>query len=246
MTDNSVEASPQIYARVGGAMYLIIIALGIFGQVFVRDRIVVSGDSVATAANLGSMETLWRMGIAAEFISLICAIILAMVYFALLKPVHKELNLLSALFRMISIAVEAAAALYLVSALFPLGKSAALKAFSAEQLGALVGMAIRSHANGYSLALLFTGCTFLIHGYLVFKSGYLPRVLGILIQIAGVGYLANSFALILLPAIAGQVFLAIILPVIVAETSLSIWLLVKGVNLQKWNERIKLATVGAN
>lgn len=237
MQDHEVQISPQVYARTGGLLYLIIIVLGIFGEAFVRNRIVVSGDAAATAANIMAMESLWRFGIASEFLALICTIALAMIYFFLLRPVSKELNLLATFFRLTAIIVQAVAVLNLVAALFPLGSAAYLKAFTSEQLYAMASLAIKSHSYGYGVALLFTGCTFLFHGYLIFRSGYLPKVLGIMIQIAGLGYLSNSFALILYPAVANQVFLAIILPVFVGETSLSLWLLVKGVNLQKWEER---------
>jgi hypothetical protein len=245
MTEHSVETSPQVYARIGGALYLIIIVLGIFGEAFVRGRIVVSGDAAATAANITSMEPLWRFGLAAEFLALICTIALAMIYFVLLRPVSKELNLLAAFFRLVSITVEAVAAMNLVTALFPLGNAAYLKAFAPEQLYALASLAIKSHSYGFSVSLLFLGCAFLIHGRLIFRSGFLPKVLGILIQVAGVGYLTNGFALLLYPAVANRVFLAIILPVFVAETSLSLWLLVKGVNVRKWKERAGVGAVGA-
>jgi hypothetical protein len=227
----------------GGALYLIIIALGVFAQVFVRDRIIASGDAAATAAHITSMESLWRFGIAAEFLAVICTVLLAMVYFFLLRPVSKELNLLAALFRLTAITVQAVSLVNLVAALFPLANVAFIKAFTPEQLYALTSLAIRSHSYGYSVALLFTGCTFLVHGYLIFKSGYLPRALGVMIQIAGLGYISNGFAIILYPAIANMVFLAIILPVFISETALSLWLLIKGVNVQKWNERVGIAPV---
>jgi hypothetical protein len=245
MIDRSVETSPQVYARSGGVLYLIIILLGIFGEAFVRGRIVVAGDAVATAANIMRMESLWRFGIAAEFISLVCTVALAMIYFVLLRPVSKELNLLATFLRLVSIVIEVVAAMGLVAALFPLGNAGYLKAFTPEQLYVLASLAIKSHSYGFSVSLLFLGCTFLIHGYLIYKSGYLPRVLGILIQVAGVGYLTNGFALILYPAVANQVFLAIIIPVFVGELSLCLWLLVKGVNVQKWQERIGMGGVGA-
>jgi hypothetical protein len=244
MTKTSIETSPQVYARTGGALYLIIIALGIFAQVLVRDRIIVSGDAASTAAHLTSMESLWRFGIAAEFLAVICTVLLAMVYFFLLRPVSKELNLLAALFRLVAITVQAVSLVSLVAALFPLANTAFIKAFTPDQLYALANLAIRSHSYGYSVALLFTGCTFLVHGYLIFKSGYLPKALGVMIQIAGVGYISNGFAIILYPTIANLVFLAIILPVFISETSLSLWLLVKGVNVQKWNERVGIAQAG--
>jgi hypothetical protein len=246
MSNRSVETSPQVYARAGGALYLIIIVLGIFGEAFVRNRIIVAGDPAATAANLTAMESLWRFGIASEFLVAICTIALAMIYFFLLRPVSKELNLLATLFRMVSITVQVVAVLNLTAALFPLVNAAPLKAFPPEQLYALTSLAIKSHSYGYSVALLFTGCTFLVHGYLIFRSSYLPKALGIMIQVAGLGYLTNSFVLILYPAIVNSVFLAIILPVLIAETSLSLWLLVKGVNVEKWNERISMERVGVS
>jgi hypothetical protein len=83
MTDRSVETSPQLYARIGGLLYLIIIVLGLFDEAFVRNRIIVSADAAATAANLRSFESLWRFGIAAEFFLLICAISLTLIFFVL-------------------------------------------------------------------------------------------------------------------------------------------------------------------
>jgi hypothetical protein len=239
MTGRSVESSPQLYARIGGVLYLMLIGLGIVGQV-VKEKVIVSGDAAATAANLMSMETLWRFGIAFEFLALICVIALAMIYFVLLRPVSRELNLLATFLRLIGIAVEAVAALNLATALFPLGSAAYLKAFTPEQLYAMASLAIKSHSYGYTLALLFFGFTFLFHGRLIFKSGFLPRVLGLMIQVGGVCYLTNSFVFFLAPSFSGMLFPWILLPCFVAELSLALWLLVKGVNVQRWKERTSL------
>jgi hypothetical protein len=233
----SVEASPQLYARAGGVLYLMLIVLGFFGQ-FVLNKPLVSGNAAATAANIMSTKSLWRFGIAAEFVALICVITLAMIYFVLLKPVSREINLLATFFRLIGIAVEAVTTLNLVAVLFPLGNSPSLKAFSPEQRYALATLALKSHSHGYSLALLFFGTCFLFHGYLIFSSGFLPKALGVLIQIAGLCYLTNSFALFLTPDLANRIFPAILLPAFVGEVSLCFWLLVKGVNVQRWNERV--------
>jgi hypothetical protein len=247
MTKNSIETRPNLYARIGGALYLVIIALGIFSQVFVRDRVSVAGDAVATAANLTSMETLWRAGIATEVLMAIATVMLAMVYYYLLRPVHKEINLLAVLLRMTSVAVQTGALVYLLLALYPLLNPAFTKTFAPDQLAAFASMAIRSHSYGYSMALLFTGCTFLVHGWLIFKSGYLPKFLGVLIEIAGIGYISNGFAQILFPNVAGLVFMTIILPVFIGETTLSLWLLIRGVNTDKWNASVASARrTGAN
>jgi hypothetical protein len=239
MTGRPVEFSPKLYARIGGALYLMLIGLGIVGQV-VKEKVIVSGDAAATAANLMSMETLWRFGIAFEFLALICVIALAMIYFVLLRPVSRELNLLATFLRLIGIAVEAVAALNLATALFPLGSAAYLKAFTPEQLYAMASLAIKSHSYGYTLALLFFGFTFLFHGRLIFKSGFLPRVLGLMIQVGGMCYLTNSLVFFLAPSFSGMLFPWILLPCFVAELSLALWLLVKGVNIQRWKERTSL------
>lgn len=238
MEERRVEGSPRLLSRLGGVLYLIIIVLGLFEEIFVRDRIIVTGDATATAANIRSLESLWRAGIASEFVLLSCATALALIFFILLRPISRDLALLAAFFNLVSIAVEAAITLYLVEALFPLGNAEYLKAFEPRQLSALASLSIRSHGYGFGVSLIFFGCSCLVYGYLIFKSGYLPTVIGVLMQIAGVSYLTNSFALLLAPDLANRLFPAILLPAFVGEASLCLWLVVRGVNVEKWRERL--------
>jgi hypothetical protein len=231
---NTIKSSPQTYARLGGILYLIIIIAGLFSEFLFRGKLIIAGNASATANNLITSESMWRIGILVEYLSLICTIVLAMIYFFLLRPVHKNLNLLATFFRLISIMVQVVAVLNLTTALFPLLSPEARKAFTSDQVYSLANFAIKSHSFGYSISLLFLGCCFLIHGYLIFKSGFLPKPLGILIQIAGLGYLTNSVTLILVPKLTAWTFPIIILPVFIAETSLGLWLLVKGVDVNKW------------
>ena len=237
MTDRTVETSPQLYARIGGVLYLIIIVVGIFDEAFVRNRIIVSGDATATAANIRSLESLWRFGIAAEFFLLICAVALTLIFFVLLRPVSRDLAWLAVFFNLVSIGIEAATTMYLLEALFPLGNAGYLKAFPPEQLYALASLSVKSHSYGFGVALIFFGCVCLILGYLIFKSGFLPKALGVLMQIAGLSYLTDSFALILAPTFANRIFPAVLVPAFVGEASLCLWLLVKGVNVEKWEEK---------
>ena len=230
---NSIKAT----ARIGGALYLLIIIFGLFGEMFVRDKLVVPGDAAATATNIRSMESLWRFHIAAELFLLICATTLLAILFALLRPVSSDLALLAVFFNLVSIGVEVAFALHLVEALFPLGNAGYLKAFSPDQLYAMATLSVKSHGYGFGVSLIFFGCFCVIIGYLIFRSGYLPKVIGVLMQIAGLCYLTNSFALILSPNLANRIYPAILLPAFVGEASLCLWLLVKGVNLAKWEER---------
>ncbi len=237
MTSRAIETSPQLYARIGGVLYLIIMVVGLFGEAFVRDRLTVSGDATATAANIRSMESLWRFHIAAELFLLICAVALLLILFALLRPVNRALVLLAAFFNLVSIGLEAAITMYLLEALFPLGNAGYLKAFAPEQLYAMASLSLKSHSYGFGVSLIFFGCFCLVIGYLIFRSGYLPKTIGVLMQIAGVCYLTNSFALILAPAFANRIFPAILVPAFVGEASLCLWLLVKGVNVQRWKEQ---------
>jgi hypothetical protein len=243
MTDRSLETSPQVLSRIGGVLYLIIIVLGIFGEVFVRNRLIVPGDAAITAANIRSMESLWRFGIAAELFLLICAVGLTLILFVLLRPVSRDLALLAVFFTLVSVALEAAIQLPLLAALFSLGDAGYLRAFEPAQLYAITSLSLKLHSYGFGLSLIFFGCVCLIQGYLIFKSGYLPKPVGVLMQIAGLSYLTNSFALLLAPTFADEIFPAVLVPAFIGESSLCLWLILKGVNLPPWEKRVSVRPV---
>jgi Domain of unknown function (DUF4386) len=241
MASQTVETSPQLYARIGGMLYLVIIVIGLFGEAFVRDRLIVSGNAGATAANIMSHESLWRFHIAAELFLLICTVALLWILFVLLRPVNRDFALLAVFFNLVSIGIEAATTVYLLQALFPLVNAGYLKAFPPEQLYAMASLSLKLHGYGFGVSLLFFGCFCLIVGYLIFRSGYLPKTIGVLMQIAGVCYLINSFALVLSPAVANRLFPAILVPAFIGEASLCLWLLTKGVNVKRWKEPARAA-----
>ncbi len=235
------EINPQVYARVGGILYLLIIVLGFTEEFFIRGRIMVAGDAAATFANLQKMELLWRAGIAIELVVVILTIALSVVLYVLTRPVHEELALLALLFGVVALTVESAYAMQLVEALFPLGKSAYLAAFTPGQLHAMTALAMKAHVFGFGIALLLFGPFFLITGYLMYTSGYLPKPLGVLYQLGGLGYMFNSFVLLLAPQFAGRAFLILVIP-FAGEVSFAVWLLIKGVGVEKWRS---LTTVPA-
>jgi hypothetical protein len=234
MDDLGIAASPRTLARVAGLLYLIQIAVGVFDEAFVKGRIVVAGDAAATAANLHAMEWLWRLGIAGEMVMGLVGLPLLMILYVLLKPVGRLLALLMAGFALLASAVEASHSLYLLQALFPLGDAAYLKAFTPEQLGVMARLALRSQAVGFGIALLMFGPYFLAAGRLIFRSTFFPKTIGVLYQIAGLAYLALGFGLILTPDFAGRLFQIIVLPAFVGEVSFSLYLLIKGVDVEKW------------
>lgn len=236
MTTHTSVAAPQTYARVAGVLYLIIIVLAPFGEMFVRGSLIVRGDPAATAEKIRSSELLWRVHIASDVFYLVCAVAMALVFYVLLRPVHRDLALLATFFNLVSITLEAASRLPLLTTLYPLGTSEYLSSLNREQLNLLAYFAIRSHGQGFDMALVFFGFVPLVWGHLIFQSGYLPRVLGVLLQIAGVCYVANGFTVIVAPRLAAHLSPWIYLPA-VAELGLCLWLLVKGVNVAKWEER---------
>jgi hypothetical protein len=224
----------RFLARVGGVLYLVIIALGALGEAVVRGSIVVPGDATATAANLRSMEWLWRLGVAGEVVLLTCATALALILYILLRRVSRDIALAALCFNLVSIAIEGVAAVSLAAALFPLASGPYLSAFAPEQINAMAMLAVRSHSAGFGIALIFFGVECVLLGYLIYRSSYMPRSIGVLMQIAGACYVINSFALLLSPPLSSLLFPAILLPSLVAELSLALWLLVKGVNTEKW------------
>jgi hypothetical protein len=230
------ETSPQVYARIGGVLYLIVIVIGFCGEFFVRDKLVVSGDVTATANNIMASESLWRISIAGDLILLVCSVALTLILYVLLKPVNKNLALLAVLFNIVEFPIEAVSKLCLLAALFLSGNADYLKAFEPHQLHALVKISLKLHDYGFAVDLVFFGFACLIYGYLLFRSGYFPRTLGVLMAIAGLSYLTNSFTLILAPAYAGTIFPILVLALI-GELSLCLWLMVKGVNVQRWKEQ---------
>lgn len=223
--------SPQTYAKIGGVLYLIIIVSGIFSEIFVRDKLIVSGDPTTTANNIMANELLFRSSVALEQIWLACAVAVALILYVLLRPVSKNLALLAALFNVVSIAVEAVATVSLFVVLFFLGGSDYLKAFEPSQLRTLAYLCLRTYDYGFATSLVFFGCCLFFYGYLVVRSGYFPKTLGVLLIIASLSYLINSFTLFLAPTYAATIFVILVLAFI-GETSFSLWLIVKGVNVE--------------
>lgn len=231
---SSVSAGvSQSYVRFAGCCYLLIIGLGLFSETQVRGSLVVAGDAIATAAQIGAADTFWRSGIVADLCMQLLDIPIIVLFYLLFKQVNVALNLTATAFNLIQTAVLVANKLCLVLPLLLLSGAAYLSAFSPEQLSALSYTAIRLHNYGFAIGLLFFALACVIRGYLIIKSTYFPRLLGALLALAGVCYLVNSLALLLAPDIGALLFPAIMLPVLIAELSLSLWMIVKGANMEQ-------------
>lgn len=234
MTILKDENSPQLFARIGGLAYLFIIIAGAMGELFIRNTIVVAGDPAATARNIADHQLLWRIGIAADLLMHVCDLVVAIVYYTLFKRVNKTLAILAVLFGMIQTAVLVANKLNLVIPTFFLGNEEYLQAFTLQQRQVLSYIAIKSHDLGFGIGLIFFGFECLIDGYLVRLSGFLPRILGWLLMLVGICYLANSFVLILAPQYSATLFPILMAPIFIGELSMCLWLLFKGVDMERW------------
>lgn len=238
MTFSAIERSPQGYARLAGVMYLAIILLGMFGELYVRAQLIVPGDAGATAQAIAASSQLWRAGITGDLLMHVLDLPVILILYVLLRPVSKSLALLATLFNLVQTAVLAFNKLNLLVPLFLLEDAAHLQAFSAEQLHALSLLAIQAHAHGFGIGLIFFGVACLVRGVLIWRSGHWPKALGGLMLLAGVSYLVNSFALLLAPSLATAMFPAVLVPAFVGELAFCLWLVFKGVNTERWRQRV--------
>lgn len=233
--------SPQPYARFGGLLYLVIIVAGVFGELAVRGALVASGDPATTAARIAASPMLWRSGIALDLLMHVCDVFVMWAIYVLLRVVHRNLALLVLLLNLIQTAVLVANKLTLLVPVFLLGDAPYLRAFTPEQLRAWSYLAIRMHEHGFGIGLVFFGFVCLVEGHLIRRSRFLPAVIGLLMQVAGVCYLVNSIALLLAPALQGRLFPFVLLPCFIAELSFASWLLVKGVDTEEWQRQERAA-----
>jgi len=226
------SASLQIYARIAGAGYLAIIVAGIFAEFFVRQSLIVPGDPAATMANISEAESLFRLGIAGDLIMLTADVVVAVALYFVFRGVSRSLALLAAFFRLAQAGVLGLNLLNVYVPLMLLGGAAYRAAFPQGQLDALSALFLEAHSYGYVLGLVFFGFHCLVVGYLVLKSGLVPRILGALLLLAGMGYLADSFGRTLMidyATYANTFALLVFVPALVGELAFCLWLLIKGV-----------------
>jgi hypothetical protein len=240
VTGRIAEGSPRLMARIAGLLYLIVIVGGIFAEIFVRGRLVVHGDAAATAHNIVTHELLYRLGFGAEIFYCACNVPLTLIFYALFKVVNKHVALLVVFFSLVGTAVESVSLLAHFAPLIFLGGGPYLSAFTAEQLQAWAYVSLELFEYGFAICLVFFGFYCLSLAYLIFRSTFFPRIIGALLVIEGLLYLINSFANFLAPGIAARVF-PYLAASAVAEISLCLWLLVMGVNVQRWREQASAA-----
>ena len=230
------EASPLLKARVAGALWLAVIGAGVLG-VLVESKLIDRGDAALTAANIVASETLFRLGVAADIFGGACYLGVTALLYALLKPVSRSVSLVAASCGLAGVAVGAAGSVFRLAPLVLLGDGRYAAAFTATQLQSLAMVSLGLQTVGFAVAMVFFGLQCILVGCLIVRSDFLPRALGVLLAAGGSSYVFSSFANLLSPPFGALVFPFIVPAAIVGEGALTLWLLSKGVNVERWRER---------
>jgi hypothetical protein len=228
----SAGTSPRVVARLAGVLYLFNIAAGIFAQAFVSAKLVVTGDAAATATNILAHSSLFQLSFSVYLVEMACQVAVTVLFYKLLKPVGRTISLVAACLSLVGIAIKTCSRLLYISPLVVLGGASYLNVFSAEQLRALALLLLEINDRGAAIALVFFGFYAVLKGYLIFRSTFLPRVLGVLSMVAGLSlltFLHMPLGYRLFPFIAALGLLG--------AAPQILWLLVVGVNEQRWNEQ---------
>ena len=219
-------------ARVAGFLYLVVNLPAPFALLYLPSHLIVRGDAAATASNIMASESLFRLGIVGILYISIASIFLVLALYQLLKVVNKNMASLMVIFALTAVPIAMLNEVNNLAVLQLLSGADYLKVFTTEQLQALVYLFLRLHSQGLNIAQIFWGLWLFPMGYLVFKSGFLPRLLGILLMIGCFGYVIQSFAAFL------DYNVSIIFFTSWGELLFLLWLLIKGVNVEQWEKRV--------
>jgi len=231
MTTTIGEPSPLVRARVAGALYLVANLFAPFTLLYLPSRFIVRGDAAATANNIVASTSLFRFGIVGNLFTFTANIFLALALYQLLKIVNRNIASLMLILFLVGVPIAMLNELPQLAVLQLLSGADYLNVYTLGQLQAAAYLLLRLHDQGLLIAHIFFGLWLLPMGYLVFKSGFIPRIVGVLLVIAGLGYVVQSFAAFL------GYNVNIILFTGLGEVVFLLWLLIRGVNVEQWKKR---------
>lgn len=236
MTTRLEETSPSTRARLLAALYLFVIVAGVTAQAFIADRLVLRDDAAKTAANILANPSLYRLAFTIFMLEMVAQAGVTALFYDLLKPVNRSAARASLILGLMGCGIKTMARLFYYVPLILLGGASHLSALQPAQLAALSLAFIRINNQGAAIGLIFFGFEGLIRGWLVFRSGFLPRFLGVLSMIAALGWLT-----FLWPPLGSQAFVGVALFAIVGSIATIGWLFIRGVDDAKWRARAELA-----
>lgn len=235
-----VETSPQLKARIVGALWLTCIVTGIFGFV-AGFRLIAPDNAAATAANILANELRYRIGFVADLLSGASYVGVTALLYYLLKPAGRSLSLLAAFFGLCGVAIGGVAWVNQLAPLVLLHGGQNVSAFTTSQLQAMALIAFKLRLQVFSIGMVFFGIQCFLAGCLIVRSTFLPRPLGVLLSIGGSSYVIVSLVNLLAPALGARLAPFIMPIALIGEGTLTVWLLAKGVDVQRWKEQASAA-----
>jgi len=225
--------SDKNLARLAGFCYLVVIATGLFSEVFVRQALRVGNDALATARNIQNNEMLFRWGIVADLINFVVGLPAVLIIYHFFKKSNKIVLQIALAFVIIQTAIIAVNLLNQISPLLILGNDPYLNTFQQNQLATLSLLFLNIQSQGYAIGLVFFGFYCILIGYVIFKTNAIPKIIGVLYAIAGLCYLINSFTMFFSKGFANPMFVYLAIPIFIGELCLCLWLLIKGIDTTK-------------
>ncbi len=227
-------------ARLAGFLILLIAVLAPFSILYLPSTLIVPGDAAATASNILASDGLFRLGIVVDSVVVLLEIVVIAILYVLLRPVNRTLALAAAFARLAMTVVMAVNVFNSLGVLLLLRDAEYLTVFEPDQLHALALLVLNLHESGVYVWQVFFGLHWVAVGYLVFKSGYFPRILGIMLMVTCLGYLMDSFGVLFPSSEAVSIVSSVLLAAgVIGELSFTFWLLIKGVNVEQWEIRAR-------
>lgn len=228
----------RVRARIAGVLWLVVIVTGIFSEMFVRSSLLVRNDGAATSAHILQHQALFRLGVVSDITATACYLAVVAILYGLLKPAGRTVSTVAAAFGIVGSGISGLNMLASFAPLLILTNAPHLAGFTPQQLQSLVLLQVKYYGVGANLSLIFfSGVYLILVGGLIFRSRFLPAVLGVLLAFAGVCYLAGSVTSFLAPDLSRALGAFIYLPGGVAELAITLWLIIRGVNPRSWESR---------
>lgn len=231
---------PMRNARIAGVLYLVIAAAAIVAHMYVPSNLIVGGDPATTVANIAASGTLFRLGIASEFAVLLSEVVLSVLLYMLLKPVNRSVSLLAMASRLVMTTIHGLNLLNSYIVLMLVSGTGSVAGFDPGQTNALVSLFLGAYDYGFTIGILFLTIHVFALGYLIVRSGYFPPVLGYLFLAAGLGYLIDSSGLLFFPGYTSTP-IYLMLPITISEIAFPLWLVIRGLNLERFMQRMRSA-----
>ncbi|MTI30115.1 DUF4386 domain-containing protein [Xanthovirga aplysinae] len=229
LKNDDLIQSAQKNGRISAVLYLILIPLGFFGVAYVPSLLEVPGEMATTISNIVESEFLFRLGMVSVFLMNIVSILLVLYLYKLFKPINKTTAIFMVAFLLIGACISMLNEVNNFAALFLSGSNSG-SVFNREQAQQLVGLFLDMQEFGSYIATIFWGLWLFPLGKLIIKSNAIPKLLGILLIIAGIGYLIDCFILFFLPELEFKITTF----TFIGEVLFPLWLLIKGINIEKW------------